>query len=51
MYRYYVPIRKVRFGARSTGAGRLPAEPIEQLVLSHVHAALRTPEVFGAFDR
>ncbi|QKS31368.1 MAG: recombinase family protein [Candidatus Accumulibacter similis] len=48
MYRYYVPIRKVRFGARSTGAGRLPAEPIEQLVLSHVHAALRTPEVIQA---
>ncbi|EXI92780.1 MAG: DNA-invertase hin [Candidatus Accumulibacter sp. BA-94] len=45
MYRYYVPIRKVRFGAKATGAGRLPAEPIEQLVLAQVHAALKTPEV------
>ena len=45
MYRYYVPIRKVRFGAKATGAGRLPAEPIEQLVLAQVHAALRAPEV------
>jgi site-specific DNA recombinase len=45
MYRYYVPIRKVRFGAKATGAGRLPAEPIEQLVLAQVYAALRAPEV------
>ncbi len=45
MYRYYVPIRKVRFCAKVTGAGRLPAEPIEQLVLAQVHAALKTPEV------
>ncbi len=45
MYRYYVPIRKVRFGAKATGTGRLPAEPIEQLVLAQVHAALKTPEV------
>jgi site-specific DNA recombinase len=45
MYRYYVPIRKVRFGAKATGAGRLPAEPIEQLVLAQVHAALKAPEV------
>jgi site-specific DNA recombinase len=45
MYRNYVPIRKVRFGAKATGAGRLPAEPIEQLVLAQVHAALKAPEV------
>jgi len=45
MYRYYVPIRKVRFGAKATGAGRLPAEPIEQLVLAQVHAALKAPDV------
>jgi site-specific DNA recombinase len=37
MYRYYVPIRKVRFGAKATGAGRLPAEAIERLVLAQVH--------------
>ena len=48
MYRYYVPIRKVRFGAKATGAGRLPAEPIEQLVLAQVHAALKAPEVVQA---
>ena len=48
MYRYYVPIRKVRFGADATRAGRLPAEPIEQLVLAQVHAALKAPEVVQA---
>jgi hypothetical protein len=48
MYRYYVPIRKVRFGAKATGAGRLPAEAIERLVLAQVHAALQTPEVVQA---
>lgn len=45
MYRNYVPIREVRFGSRASRAGRLPAEPIEQLVLSQVQAALQTPEV------
>ena len=45
LYRYYTPIRKVRFGAKATGAGRLPAEPIEQLVLAQVHAALKAPEI------
>jgi len=48
MYRYYVPIRKVCFGAKATGAGRLPAEPIERLVLAQVQAALQTPEVVQA---
>jgi site-specific DNA recombinase len=48
MYRYYVPIRKVRFGAKATGAGRLPAEAIERLVLAQVHVALKTPEVVQA---
>ena len=48
MYRYYVPIRKVRFGATATRAGRLPAEAIEQLVLAQVHSALQTPEVVQA---
>ena len=47
-YRYYVPIRKVRFGARATRAGRLPAEAIERLVLAQVQAALQTPEVVQA---
>ncbi len=48
MYRYYVPIRKVRFGANATRSGRLPAEPIEQLVLAQIHAALKAPEVVQA---
>ena len=48
MYRYYMPIRKARFGARATHAGRLPAEAIEQLVLAQVHAAPQTPEVVQA---
>ncbi|NMQ06311.1 recombinase family protein [Candidatus Accumulibacter phosphatis] len=48
IYRYYVPIRKVRFGAKATGAGRLPAEVIERLVLAQVHVALKTPEVVQA---
>ena len=40
-----MPIRKVRFGADATTAERLPAEPIERLVLAQVHAALKAPEV------
>lgn len=44
-YRYYVPIRKVRFGADATAATRVPAEPIEQMVLAQVHAALKAPEM------
>ncbi|MBL8198829.1 MAG: hypothetical protein JNJ67_07800, partial [Chromatiales bacterium] len=48
MYRYYVPTRKVRFGADATCAGRLPAEAIERLVLAQIHAALQTPEVVQA---
>ncbi len=44
-YRYYVPNRKVRFGADASPAGRVPAEPIEQMVLAQVHAALTAPEM------
>jgi site-specific DNA recombinase len=43
-YRYYVPIRKLRFGADTSEAGRVPAKPIEQLVLAQVHAVLKAPE-------
>ncbi len=45
MYRYYVPIRKLRFGAKATGADRLPAEPIERRRLAQVHAAQKKPDV------
>ncbi len=44
-YRYYVPNRKVRFGADASMAGRVPAEPIEQMVLAQIHAALMSPEM------
>ena len=47
-YRYYVPIRKLRFGADASEAGRVPAEPIEQLVLAQVHAVLKAPEAVQA---
>ena len=47
-YRYYVPIRKVRYGADASEAGRVPAEPIEQLVLTQVHAVLKAPEAVQA---
>jgi DNA invertase Pin-like site-specific DNA recombinase len=44
-YRYYVPNRKVRFGADASPAGRVPAEPIERMVLAQIHAALKSPEM------
>lgn len=44
-YRYYVPIRKVRFGADATTATRVPAGPIEQMVLTQVHEALKAPQM------
>ena len=44
-YRYYVPNRKVRFGADASPAGRVPAEPVEQMVLAQIHAALMSPEM------
>jgi site-specific DNA recombinase len=40
-----VPNRKVRFGADASPAGRVPAEPIEQMVLAQIHAALMSPEM------
>ena len=44
-YRYYVPIRKVRFGAGASTATRVPAEPIEQMVLAQIHAVLTAPKM------
>lgn len=44
-YRYYVPNRKVRFGADASTAGRVPAEPVEQMVLAQIHAALKSPDM------
>lgn len=34
----------MRFGADASPAGRVPAEPIEQMVLARIHAALLSPE-------
>lgn len=42
-YRCYVPNRKVLFGAAAGAAGRVPAEPIGQMVLAQIHAALTSP--------
>lgn len=47
-YGYYVPNRKVRFGAKASAVGMIPAEPIEKLVLAQVCAALMAPEVVQA---
>ena len=47
-YRYYVPIRTIRYGADASEAGRVPAEPIEQLVLAQVYAVLKAPEAVQA---
>lgn len=47
-YRYYIPNRKVSFGAEASQVSRVPAEPIEQMVLAQVHAALQAPEMVQA---
>jgi site-specific DNA recombinase len=44
-YRYYVPRRTLRYGADRHPIGMLPADPIEEMVLAQVHAALKAPEV------
>jgi len=44
-YRYYVPQSVQAFGAkRGHPIGRLAAEPLEELVLAQIHAALQAPE-------
>lgn len=45
---YYMPIRKLRFGADASEAGRALAKPNEQLVLAKVHAVLKAPEAAQA---
>ena len=47
-YRYYIPNRKVRFGNEASQHSRVPAEPLEQMVLAQVHAALQSPEMVQA---
>jgi hypothetical protein len=47
-YRYYIPNRKISFGAEASQVSRVPAEPIEQMVLAQVHAALQAPEMIQA---
>ncbi|HQY71165.1 MAG TPA: recombinase family protein [Pseudomonadales bacterium] len=52
-YRYYVPKSVQAFGTKRAGhaVGRLAAEPLEELVLAQIHAALQTPErIQGAWD-
>jgi DNA invertase Pin-like site-specific DNA recombinase len=47
-YRHYVPRRTICYGANQHLIGRLPAEPIEAMVLEQLHAALRAPEAVQA---
>lgn len=52
-YRYYVPKSVQAFGTNRAGhaVGRLAAEPLEELVLAQIHAALQTPErIQGVWD-
>ena len=51
-YRYYVPQSVQAFGAkRCHPIGRLAAEPLEELVLAQIHAALQAPErIQGVWD-
>jgi DNA invertase Pin-like site-specific DNA recombinase len=52
-YRYYVPKSVQAFGTKRAGhaVGRLAAEPLEELVLAQIHAALQTPErIQGVWD-
>ncbi len=51
-YRYYVPQSVQAFGARrGHPIGRLAAEPLEELVLAQIHAALQAPErIQGVWD-
>jgi len=51
-YRYYTPSRDRRFGAWASRFGSLPAEPIEELVVTQVQDALSAPHVVQAvWDR
>lgn len=52
-YRYCVPKSVQAFGTQRAGhaVGRLAAEPLEELVLAQIHAALKTPErIQGVWD-
>ncbi|MEK0086133.1 recombinase family protein [Benzoatithermus flavus] len=51
-YRYYVPQSVQAFGAkRGHPIGRLAAEPLEELVLAQIYAALQAPErIQGVWD-
>ncbi len=51
-YRYYVPQSVQAYGARrGHPIGRLAAEPLEDLVLAQIHAALQAPErIQGVWD-
>ena len=43
-YRYYTPGRDRNFGAGSSRFGTLPAEPLEELVVTQVCESLRAPQ-------
>lgn len=51
-YRYYTPIKHRRFGAWASQHGPLPAEPVEDLVVEQIVAALSAPHIVQAvWDR
>ena len=47
-YRYYLPNRNGHFGAGASTFGAIPAEPLEELVLTQVKSALAAPHIVQA---
>jgi hypothetical protein len=47
-YRYYAASRDLHFGAGASDFGNVPAEPLEELVLTQVQEALSAPHVVQA---
>ncbi|WIM07044.1 MAG: recombinase family protein [Candidatus Nitricoxidivorans perseverans] len=43
-YRYYIPKKDVRFGHRTSATGMIPADQIEEVVVSQLLGALQSPE-------
>jgi site-specific DNA recombinase len=51
-YRYYTPVKHRRFGAWASHHGPLPAQPVDDLVVEQIVAALSAPHIVQAvWDR
>jgi site-specific DNA recombinase len=51
-YRYYIPKADIRFGHRTSATGMIPADQIEDVVVSLLIGALQSPEsVQGVWNR